>query len=150
MMRGEPLAQCDAHTREAIHALRDEIDATAALEAWERALATPPWTEAPRWIHGDLLPGNLLVRDGRLCAAIDFGAARVGDPAVDAMPAWTNFTKETRAIFRRAIEADDATWNRARGCALSWAVVALAYYRNTNSPLNDIARHAIREVLTAQ
>jgi aminoglycoside phosphotransferase (APT) family kinase protein len=150
MMRGEPLAQRDASTREAIHALRDEIDVTTALAVWEHSLATPPWTEAPRWIHGDLLPGNLLVRNGRLCAVIDFGAARVGDPAVDAMPAWTNFVQDARATFRRALDVDDATWNRARGWALSWAVIALAYYRTTNSPLNDIARHAIREVLTVQ
>jgi aminoglycoside phosphotransferase (APT) family kinase protein len=146
MMRGKPLAQRDARTRESIHALRDEIDIATSLEAWEHALAAPPWIESPRWIHGDLLPGNLLVRDGRLCAVVDFGAARVGDPAVDAMPGWTNFTRESRASFRRAIDVDDATWNRARGWALSWAVDALAYYRTTNSPLSNIARHAIREV----
>jgi aminoglycoside phosphotransferase (APT) family kinase protein len=146
MLRGEPLAQRDAATRKSIHRQRDEIEVTVALEIWQHALATPPWTEPPLWIHGDLLPGNLLVRDGRLCAVIDFGAARVGDPAVDIMPAWTNFSRETRATFRRAIDVDDATWNRARGWALSWAVVALAYYRGSNSPLVHVARHAIRQV----
>jgi aminoglycoside phosphotransferase (APT) family kinase protein len=148
MMRGEPLTVRDAITRESIHALRDEIDVAAALAAWEQALAAPLWRDAPQWLHGDLLPGNLLVRNGRLCAVIDFGAARVGDPAIDAMPAWTNFTHDARATFRRAIDFDDATWNRARGWALSWAVVALAYYRRSSCPLSQIARRAIQEVLS--
>ena len=147
MMRGEPLVHRDVGTRESILALSDELNAAVALNAWECALAAPPWLDSPRWVHGDLLPGNLLVRNGRLCAIIDFGAARVGDPAVDAMPAWTNFTRETRTTFRREIDVDDATWNRARGWALSWAVIALAYYRRSNSPLSGFARHAIREVL---
>jgi aminoglycoside phosphotransferase (APT) family kinase protein len=34
-------------------------------------------------VHGDLLPEHLLVRDGRLAAVIDWGDARVGDPALD-------------------------------------------------------------------
>ena len=38
----------------------------------------------PVWIHGDVAPGNLLVKDGKLCAVIDFGILGVGDPACDA------------------------------------------------------------------
>jgi len=148
MMRGEPLAHREMKTREPILALSDQINVAVAVTAWACALAAPPWLDSPRWLHGDLLPENLLARNGRLCAIIDFGGARVGVPAVDAMPAWTNFTRETRATFRHAIDVDDKTWNRARGRALSWAVIALAYYRRSNSPLSGIARHAIQEVLS--
>ena len=35
------------------------------------------------WVHGDLLPGNLLVVDGRPSAVIDFGTLNVGNPACD-------------------------------------------------------------------
>jgi aminoglycoside phosphotransferase (APT) family kinase protein len=147
MMRGQPLALRDATTCQSIQALSDEINMPLAMKVWQHALSAPPWRDTPRWVHGDLLPGNLLVRDGRLCAVIDFGGARVGDPAVDAMPAWTSFNAETRTIFRHAIEVSDATWNRARGWALSWAVIALACYRESTSPLSDIARYTIREVL---
>jgi aminoglycoside phosphotransferase (APT) family kinase protein len=37
----------------------------------------------PRVLHADLGPEHLLVRDGRLAAVIDWGDARVGDPALD-------------------------------------------------------------------
>jgi aminoglycoside phosphotransferase (APT) family kinase protein len=37
----------------------------------------------PALVHADLGPEHLLVRDGRLAAVIDWGDARVGDPALD-------------------------------------------------------------------
>jgi aminoglycoside phosphotransferase (APT) family kinase protein len=37
----------------------------------------------PALIHGDLGPEHLLVREGRLAGVIDWGDARVGDPALD-------------------------------------------------------------------
>lgn len=90
--RGVPLAERDADTREAIELLSGSIDAKAVTEAWEAALATPAWDRPPVWIHGDLLPGNLLVLDGTLDAVIDFGGLGVGDPASDLMAAWTLFS----------------------------------------------------------
>jgi aminoglycoside phosphotransferase (APT) family kinase protein len=37
----------------------------------------------PTLLHADLAPEHLLVRDGRLAGVIDWGDARVGDPALD-------------------------------------------------------------------
>ncbi len=37
----------------------------------------------PVLLHADLAPEHLLVRDGRLVGVIDWGDARVGDPALD-------------------------------------------------------------------
>jgi len=37
----------------------------------------------PAVTHSDLGPGHLLVRDGRLAGVIDWGDARIGDPALD-------------------------------------------------------------------
>ena len=50
-------------------------------------------------MHGDLLPGNLLVVDGRLSAVIDFGGLNVGDPACDLQPAWNVFAGDSRARY---------------------------------------------------
>ena len=67
------------------------IDRAAALRSWQESLAAPVWDGAAVWVHGDLLPGNLLVVDGRLSAVIDFGVLTVGDPACDLLPAWNLF-----------------------------------------------------------
>lgn len=145
--RGVPLAERDASTRTAITSLDGTIDADAATQAWEAALHAPVWDGPPVWIHGDLLAGNLLIRQGRLSAVIDFGGLGVGDPACDVMAAWTFLSAETREVFRAAVKADDATWARGRGWALSFGLIALPYYRVSNPVLAHIARRAIDEAL---
>lgn len=85
--RGEPLANRDAFTRASIASLPAEFDATTLTTMWNVTLQLPAWQNAPVWIHGDLQPGNLLVKDGKLSAVIDFGGLAVGDPACDLMVA---------------------------------------------------------------
>lgn len=146
--RGVPLAERDERTREAIDALAGVIDTDAATSAWEEALAAPAWEGAPMWIHGDLAPGNLLVRGGKLSAVIDFGGLTAGDPACDLLPAWNFFDAGAREVFREAPGADDGMWARGRGWALSVALIQLPYYRESNPVLAASARHVIGEVLT--
>ncbi|MFN8484522.1 MAG: aminoglycoside phosphotransferase family protein [Anaerolineae bacterium] len=145
--RGVPLAMRDDATRAAISALRGAIDTDAAAAAWGAALHAPEWRGAPVWIHGDLQPGNLLVQHGALSAVIDFGCLGVGDPACDLMAAWTLLTADSRAVFRAELAADDATWARGKGWALSFGLIALPYYQISNPVLATIGRRAIAEVL---
>jgi aminoglycoside phosphotransferase (APT) family kinase protein len=70
--RGGPLETYDAETRNAIAAVSELIDAEHATAVWEAGLAAT-WHGGPVWVHGDVAAGNLLVRDGRLAAVIDFG-----------------------------------------------------------------------------
>ena len=114
--RGDPVLASKARRR------------SRGVGGWERALATPAWEGPPVWHHGDLDVRNWLVRDGRICAVIDWEAMGVGDPACDVMLAWKLHSAEARDAFREALPTDDATWERARGWALSQAVAALAYY----------------------
>jgi aminoglycoside phosphotransferase (APT) family kinase protein len=145
--RGVPLAERDEPTRAALAQLQGMVDTEAVTEAWEAALRTPEWSGAPVWVHGDLAPGNLLLRDCRLAAVIDFGGVGVGDPACDLMPAWNLLPPEARGVFRAALGVDDATWDRGRGWALTVALLQLPYYKDTNPPLAASSRHVIREVL---
>ena len=148
---GVPPATADAETRAAIEELRrtdEPFDAEAATEAWERSLAAPSWAGAPCWTHSDLMPSNLLTTGGRLTGVLDFETAGVGDPACDLIVAWNLLPRSGRDVFRDAVNADDATWSRGRGWALSMALTQLPYYRNTNPVISANARHVIREVLT--
>lgn len=147
--RGESLAVRDRETRQAIAVLQDEIDGAAATAAWEAALRAPAWPGPPVWVHGDLTASNLLARNGRLSAVIDFGCLGVADPAVDMMIAW-ELLAPVSAAFRAALAVDDATWARGRGWALTTALVALPYYRDTNPTLVASARQRIDAVLADQ
>jgi aminoglycoside phosphotransferase (APT) family kinase protein len=147
--RGGPLALRDAETRAALAQLDREIDVGAATEAWEAALHAPPWPNASVWLHGDLLEGNLLVRGGRLGAVIDWGAACAGDPAFDYHIAWS-LLAPVREDFRAACGVDDDTWARARGLALSQALIALPYYLETSPPIVARSRLAIEQALEVE
>jgi aminoglycoside phosphotransferase (APT) family kinase protein len=104
-------------------------------DEWERALTAPAWDGPPVWHHGDIDVRNWLVRDGRIRGVIDWESMGVGDPACDVMVAWKLHSSAARDAFREALPTDDATWERARGWALSQAVAALAYYTPENNPV---------------
>ncbi|MET8506553.1 aminoglycoside phosphotransferase family protein [Streptomyces sp. NPDC004787] len=125
----------------------DASDAERATAAWESVLRLPAYEGEPVWVHGDLLPGNLLTREGLLAAVIDFGGLGTGDPACDMMAAWTLFTPETRPLFREAARVDDATWARGRGWALCWGIVTEHYYRRTNPVLASVAHRSWTQAL---
>jgi aminoglycoside phosphotransferase (APT) family kinase protein len=129
--RGVPLAARDEEIRYWLP--RFDGDPRVAGE-WERALAAPAWSGPPVWHHGDLDARNWLVRDRRISGVIDWGSMGVGDPACDVMVAWKLHSAEARDAFREALPTDDATWERARGWAVSQAVAALAYYTPENNP----------------
>ncbi|MGW4178641.1 hypothetical protein [Streptomyces rubiginosohelvolus] len=56
-------------------------------------------------------------------------------------------TSGARQTFRTAIAADDATWTRGRGWALSIALLELAHYRESNPVMARIAAHVIEEIV---
>lgn len=122
--RGGPLTTYDAQTRKAIATLGSRLDSSTALAIWDRALASS-WQAPSVWVHGDVSVGNLLVRDGQLCAVIDFGNVGVGDPACDLAIGWNVFDSDAREVFRHSLGLDADTWARGRAWAL-WKALILA------------------------
>ncbi|WP_031477091.1 aminoglycoside phosphotransferase family protein [Streptomyces bicolor] len=152
--RGNPVIKNDAHVRTAIRELGAAglLDPEVAAAVWEETLRLPQWDAAPVWLHGDLLPGNLLTCSGRLTAVIDFGGIGVGDPAADTLAAWAVFDAGTREVFRAAADVDDATWARGQGWALCFGLMAEHYYgelcgNGTNPVLAEVGRRTVGEVL---
>ncbi len=145
--RGAPLVVQDEPARAAITELHGLIDTDAATAIWDADLQAPAWTGQPVWVHGDLMPMNLLVRDGHLSAVIDFGGLGIGDPACDLIVAWNFLPASVRHIFREVVGVDDATWQRGRGWAFSMALIQLPYYKDTNPVMAANARFVIGEVL---
>jgi len=145
--RGGPLAERDDAVRSAVSQLGNRVDGRAVLRAWDESLRVPASAGPDRWIHGDLLPGNLLVRQGRLSAVIDFGSLAAGDPACDLQPAWHLFRGCSRRTFLAELSADPAARLRGRGWVLSQAVIALPYYWDTNPGIVRQSLRALDEVL---
>lgn len=147
--RGLTFDARDRVTRESIAAMRGMpgIDTDAVTAVWDAASDLPTCPPPGTWVHDDVAPGNLLVRDGRLTGLIDFGGVSRGDPAVDLQVAWNLLPRGLRPVLREALDVDEATWLRSRAWSLSQACLQLPYYVRTNRPLAANARYVIGEVL---
>ncbi len=145
--RGGPLATYQDEALQAINALGNEIPSEPVNRVWEDAMSTV-WDREPVWFHGDVASGNLLVRDARLAAVLDFGSSGVGDPACDTVIAWTFFSGASRASFRTDLAVDSGTWSRGRGWALWKALISLKGHLERDDPDAAQARRHIDQILT--
>lgn len=161
--RGGPLAGRDAVVRARLTALAGgtahPVPALHAVPAllgvWDAAVAAPPWTGKPLWLHGDLHPANVVLEaDGGLAGVVDFGDLCSGDPATDLAAAWLHFDADGRNSFRAEHErlrptdadADTTMWTRARGWALSMGSAMLA--SSDDAPdLRDLGAEILAAVL---
>lgn len=123
LVRGIPLAERDARTRTNIDiaaaTFADVPEPDRLLACWRRALEAPVHDGPALWLHGDLHPGNVIVRNGAIVGIIDFGDLTSGDPATDLGCAWMFFDAVDRTKFREEMGVDGALWDRARGWALT-------------------------------
>lgn len=144
--RGASPSYYDSQTREAVAALKGCIDVEGALATWETAISSE-WENDPVWVHGDLSSGNILVKNGKLNAVIDFGSSCVGDPACDFVIAWTFLSEEVREIFKAHLNFDPNTWARARGWALWKALITLADLSKKDGPNAETQKEIIHLVI---
>jgi aminoglycoside phosphotransferase (APT) family kinase protein len=140
--RGASPAHYDEETRRCLAALEGSVDTGRAAEVWDAALAAERRGD-PVWFHGDIAVGNLLVRNGKLAAVIDFGTSGVGDPACDLVITWTFLAGDARTAFRQAVDQDAGTWARARGWALWKALLTLEGCLDTDP---ELAAHNMRVI----
>jgi aminoglycoside phosphotransferase (APT) family kinase protein len=144
--RGVPLAARDTNVRRYLAAAGPVIDQAAARRCWDAACALPPYDGPSLWVHGDLHPGNIVVRGGAIAAIVDFGDVTAGDPAVDHAVAWMLFAPAERARFRAALGVDDVAWRRAAGNALAHGLACLAGSADA-APIAAVGRRTLDAVL---
>ena len=102
----------------------------------QRALAAPQYRKKC-WLHGDLHARNVLVKDGTMSAAIDWGDMTSGDIATDLAAIWYLLPDQrARLEALSAYSASDAQRMRAAGWAINIGAVLL------ESGLVDHPRHA--------
>ncbi|MFT4327932.1 MAG: aminoglycoside phosphotransferase family protein [Wolbachia pipientis] len=145
--RGGHVKIYDTETRDAIKELYDFVDIKAAISVWERAVSSK-WNKSLVWVHGDLASSNIIVKEERLIAVIDFGCMGIGDPACDLVIAWTLLRDESREIFRSNLCLDSDTWARACGWALWKALITLVSLKDRTSLEAIEQKRIINDVLS--
>jgi aminoglycoside phosphotransferase (APT) family kinase protein len=106
----------------------------ALRRCFEAGAATP--VDAPRtWFHGDLHGRNVLVKDGRFSAVIDWGDMAAGDAACDLAAVWMLLPDlAARRAAMAAYPASEPTWARARGWAALMTAMLLPIANNPRMP----------------
>jgi aminoglycoside phosphotransferase (APT) family kinase protein len=148
--RGGPLRALDERVRWWLDQADGLVDARAVLRLWDSCLEGAEDKVAPVLLHGDLIPGNLLLAGGRLTSVLDWGGLGAGDPAQDLDPAWAVLDEAGAAAFRAALEVDEASWLRARGFALEQAIGGVIYYTPRRHPLGLVMQRTLERLLSGR
>ncbi len=143
--RRSTLADHDRAVRAGIDEMERELG-DQVRRVWESALAADPPAELV-WVHGDLMPPNLVMRDCRLAAVIDWGGSGIGDPAADLWCAWSVLDPGRRSEVFRFLGAHPSMIARSRGWVVRTAALGLGYYEHTNPGFVDVVNGALRSVL---
>jgi len=136
--RGVPLRNRAASVEERFQRLADRkvFMPPRILGTWRSALRAKE-DASPTWIHGDLHPRNVLVKDGKITGIIDWGDISSGDRATDLAAVWMLFSDRIareRALLDYGADAD--TVLRAKGWAVLFALMLL------DTGIQDHPRHA--------
>jgi aminoglycoside phosphotransferase (APT) family kinase protein len=100
--------------------------------------------------HGDLIPGNLLVTDGRLTGVLDVGGLGAADPALDLVGAWHVLEDGPRRTFRDDLACGDLEWERGKAWAFVQAMGVVWYYVESNPTMSQMGRRTLSRLLARQ
>jgi aminoglycoside phosphotransferase (APT) family kinase protein len=134
----------------------------ACLERSESLLDVPRlrlmWSrmrELPRMApdtmtHGDLIPANVLVCDGRLVGVIDVGGLGPADPALDLVAAWHLLEDGPRQVLRDELGCEDLDWQRGEAWAFEQAMGLVWYYAVSNPSMSQLGQRTLARIMSDQ
>jgi aminoglycoside phosphotransferase (APT) family kinase protein len=111
------------------------------------ALRTLPRTASDAMTHGDLIPGNVLVANGRLAGIIDVGGMKAADPPLDLVAAWHLLEAGPRKVLRDDLGSDDLEWERGKAWAFQQAMGLVWYYVESNPAMSRTGRRTLERIL---
>jgi aminoglycoside phosphotransferase (APT) family kinase protein len=144
--RGGDLRSHDAWMETCFRRSEHLLDVPRLRKLWRR-LRELPRTARDVMTHGDLIPGNVLVRDRRLVGVLDVGGFGPADPALDLVAAWHLLEAGPRQILRSALGCDDLEWERGKAWAFEQSMGAAWYYVDTNPTMSAMGLRSLDRIL---
>ncbi|MGJ6981638.1 aminoglycoside phosphotransferase family protein [Aestuariimicrobium soli] len=153
--RGGSLATHDGWVRTCLAETAALVDAPtlAGLTAlWEQFLALPEAPGPDVMTHGDLIPGNVLVRPDdtgapRLVGVLDGGGFGPADRSLDLVAAWHLLEEGPRVRLRERLGSDELEWQRGRAWAFEQAMGLFWYYRTSNPLMSRLGERTLSRLL---
>lgn len=144
--RGGCLADHDEWIQVCLARSEGLLDLAVLRRIWDTLRVLPRGDSLDVMNHGDLLPGNLLVRDGRLTGVLDVGGLAPADPALDLVSAWHCLEGGPRRVLRECLGAGDEEWERGKAWAFQQAMGAVWYYVDSNPVFSQVCRRTLARV----
>ena len=144
--RGGDLHAHDAWMAECFERSEDLLDVPRLRALWS-GFRRLPHVSADVVVHGDLVPGNVLVAAGRLAGVLDVGGLAPADPALDLVVGWHLFEDPEREGFRAAVGSDELAWVRSQAWAFQQAMGLVRYYEVTNPRTSALGRSTLARIM---
>jgi len=145
--RGGDLPSHDAWMETCFNHSEGLLDVPRLRDRWAVLRSLPTGGTGDVMTHGDLIPGNVLVSDGRLAGVLDVGGLGPADPALDLVSAWHLLDAGPRQVLREDLGCDDLEWERGQAWAFQQAMGALWYYVDTNPAMSRMGRRTLERIL---
>lgn len=143
--RGGDLHNHDAWMQTCFERSERLLDVPRLRRTWQ-ALRDLPRRTGDVMNHGDLIPGNVLVTDGRLAGVLDVGGLGPADPALDLVAAWHLLEPGPRRLLRADLGCDDLEWERGRAWAFHQAMGLVWYYVESNPEMSRLGRRTLDRI----
>jgi aminoglycoside phosphotransferase (APT) family kinase protein len=125
------------------------LDVPRLRAMWAAMRELPPTPGGNMMTHGDLIPGNVLVADGRLAGVLDVGGLGPTDPALELVSAWHLLETEPRRVLREDLGCGELEWERGRAWAFQQAMGLVWYYEHTNPAMSRMGRRTLERLTGA-
>lgn len=122
------------------------LDVPRLRTMWSALRELPRGGAGDVMTHGDLIPGNVLIADGRLAGILDVGGLGPADPALDVVGAWHLLDAVPRQVLREDLACDDLEWARGKAWAFQQAMGAVWYYIESNPAMSLIGLRTLERI----
>ena len=123
------------------------LDVPRLRRIWAALRQLPRGTYPDTMTHGDLIPGNVVVRDSRLAGVLDVGGLRSADRALDLVSAWHLLEPGPRQALRDQLGCDDLEWERGRAWAFAQSMGAVWYYHHSNPAMCRMGERTLARIV---
>ncbi len=145
--RGGDLQSHDAWMETCFRHSEQLLDVARLRRMWAVVRSLPRRAAGDAMTHGDLIPGNVLVSNGRLAGILDVGGLGPADPAVDLVSAWHLLEAGPRQVLREDLGCDDLEWERGKAWAFEQAMGAVWYYVESNPAMSRMGQRTLERIM---
>jgi len=145
--RGGDLRSHDAWMETCFQRSESLLDVPRLRRLWAGLRELPRGATPDQMTHGDLIPGNVLVANGRLAGVIDVGGLGPADPALDLVGAWHLLEAQPRQVLRDGLGCDDLQWARGTAWAFEQAMGTVWYYAESNPTMSRMGRRTLARIV---